>query len=86
MPILANIIAWLTMNAARLAIIGALSMLLGIGIYMKGAENTAAKCAANSAEALANDTNTRSEIHEHVMRMRGDDVDRALNDFLRPAD
>lgn len=86
MPIIADIIAWLTTHAGRLAIIGALSMLLGVAIYSSGASNSAAKCASNSAENLANDIGNKDKNHEKVMRMPRDAVDSGLDKFLRSPD
>lgn len=86
MPIMAAIISWFTANAARLAIIGAFSMLLGIGIYMRGQENSALKCASSSSLALIQERKKDGKTHEKVMRMSGGDVDIALDEFVRPDD
>lgn len=86
MPVIAAIISWFTTNAIRLSVIGALSMLLGIGIYMRGQDSSALKCASANSEALVKERKSNEQIHRKVMRMSGADVDLALDKFLRPDD
>lgn len=80
------IVSWLTGNAVRLSVIGALSMALGVGIYMKGQTSSAIKCAAANSEAIITEVRRHNEIREQIDKMPVSDVDRALDEFLRPSD
>lgn len=83
MPIISAIIGWFTAHAARLAIIGALSMLLGVGVYMKGQQSSAVKCASAQADIIVKEVGKHNEIHEKVEKMSCADVDAALDSMLR---
>jgi ADP-ribosylglycohydrolase len=83
---LAPIASWFTAHAVRLAVVGAISMALGVGIYMKGQQNSAIKCATANSEIIVEEIRRNDEIDEMVDKMRLSDVDRALDEFMRPND
>ena len=86
MPFIGLIISWLTTHAVRLAVVGAFSMLLGVGIYMQGQNTAAAKCAAVSSDAFRKEVLSRNENREKIRKMPSSAIDRALDEFLRSAD
>lgn len=80
-------IEWLTTHAVRLAIIGALSMTLGVGIYMRGQQSSAIKCASSNAEVLVKELEKDKKSHEEVSKIPSSELDSVLNKCcLRPHD
>lgn len=86
LPLFASAVEWFSSHAIRLAVIGALSMALGVGIYMRGQESAAIKCASSNAEVIVKEVEKHNENHEAIQKMPISELDSALDEFVRPDD